>query len=68
VEDGKTGILVPMGDSAAMAAAICNILENPQHAAEMGLHARQRVENHFTLAATARRVEAVYATIPLKNR
>jgi glycosyltransferase involved in cell wall biosynthesis len=68
VEDGSTGILVPMGDSAAMAAAICNILENPRHAAEMGVRARQRVENHFTVAATSRRVEAIYAKMPLKNR
>jgi glycosyltransferase involved in cell wall biosynthesis len=68
VEDGKTGILVPMGDSAAMARAICTLLENPQDAAAMGARARQRVENNFTVAATARRVEAVYAQIPLKNR
>ena len=60
VEDGRTGILVPMGDSQAMAKAICQILSDPAEAKEMGTRARQRVAEHFTLQQTARRVEAVY--------
>ncbi len=63
VEDGRTGILVPMGDVEAMAEAICQILSNPVQAKEMGVRARQRVADHFTLEQTARRVEAVYAEV-----
>jgi len=60
VEDGKTGILVPMGDATAMAEAICQILESPGRAREMGRKGRDRVAAHFTMDQTARRVEAVY--------
>jgi glycosyltransferase involved in cell wall biosynthesis len=63
VEDGATGILVPMGDVEAMAEAICQILSDPARAKEMGARSRQRVADHFTLEQTARRVEAVYAEI-----
>jgi len=60
VLDGLTGILVPMGDAPAMAHAVCRILSDPSGAKAMGERARQRVADHFTLAQTARRVEAVY--------
>jgi glycosyltransferase involved in cell wall biosynthesis len=63
VEDGRTGILVPMGDAQAMAQAICRILSNPVGAKAMGRQGRKRVADHFTLQQTARRVEAAYAKV-----
>lgn len=63
VEDGRTGILVPMGDVQAMAEAISQILSDPVEARAMGIRARQRVADHFTLQQTARRVEAVYEEV-----
>jgi glycosyltransferase involved in cell wall biosynthesis len=52
-----------MGDAGAMADAICQMLSDPARAKAMGIRARQRVADHFTLEQTARRVEAVYAEI-----
>ncbi len=63
VENAKTGILVPMGDVQSMAEAICQVLADPALAKAIRLRARQRVENHFTVEETARRVEAVYEVI-----
>jgi glycosyltransferase involved in cell wall biosynthesis len=63
VEDGNTGILVPMGDSQAMADAVCQLLGDPFRAGEMGRKGRQRVEKHFTVELTARNVEAVYRRV-----
>ncbi len=60
VEDGKTGILVPMSDVQAMTDAICKIIADPVRAAEMGRLGRKRVMENFTSDQTARRVEAVY--------
>lgn len=60
VEDGRTGLLVPMEDAQAMADGICSILADPAKAREMGRLGRQRVAESFTLEQTARRVEAVY--------
>jgi len=60
VEDGKTGILVPLGDAPAMADAICEVLNDPERARAMGALGRERVEHHFTIERTARSVENVY--------
>lgn len=60
VEDGKTGILVPMGDVQAMADAIVQMLADPERAAQMGICGQERVRNHFTIEQKARKVEAVY--------
>ena len=60
VEDGKTGILVPMGDVPAMAEAIRRVLANPALAEDMGVRGRERVRDHFTIERKARKVEAVY--------
>ena len=63
IEDGSTGILVPMDDAQAMADAICLILADPARALEMGIRGRQRAENHFTVELTAGKVEAVYRKV-----
>lgn len=60
VEDGKTGILVPMGNVQAMAEAISRLLADPALAADMGARGRERVRDHFTIEQKARKVEAVY--------
>jgi glycosyltransferase involved in cell wall biosynthesis len=45
--DGQTGLLVPVRDAPALAAAIQKMLNNPEMAAEMGRKARQRALTHF---------------------
>jgi glycosyltransferase involved in cell wall biosynthesis len=60
VEDGNTGILVPMGDAAAMADAICELADDPARARAMGRRGKRRVQEHFTLEQVARKIEAVY--------
>ncbi|MEX2120776.1 MAG: glycosyltransferase family 4 protein [Pirellulales bacterium] len=55
VEDGRHGRLVPPGDSAALAAALAELLEQPDAAARLGSSARERVEARFSIA---RMVEA----------
>jgi glycosyltransferase involved in cell wall biosynthesis len=63
VQDGITGILVPMGDVQAMADAICEIVASPARGREMGIMGRQRVQDSFTVELTAAKVEAVYRKI-----
>ncbi len=55
ITDGESGLLVPPGDARALASAIVHVLKNPQHAREMSLNARARVEQHYTPAIIARR-------------
>ncbi len=47
VENGKNGILVPPGDSQALARAIAQLLDNPRKAQEMGRASRARAELLF---------------------
>jgi glycogen(starch) synthase len=44
----RTGLLVPPGDAAALAAAIASLLDNPDRAGAMGEAGRHRAENHFS--------------------
>lgn len=60
VQEGVTGWLVPMGESAPMAEAILKLLRDPEKAAQMGAAGRQRVLDHFTIELTARRVQDIY--------
>jgi len=63
VQNGETGILVPMGNVQAMADAICRLVADPALAKAMGLRGQQRVRAHFGVEQTARKVEAVYEAI-----
>ncbi|MBP6715628.1 MAG: glycosyltransferase family 4 protein [Acidobacteria bacterium] len=60
VEDGRTGDLVPPGDSAAMARAIVALLRDPARCARMGTLARARVLAHYTAEQYVTGVEAIY--------
>lgn len=48
VADGHTGRLVPTGDPEALALALIELLDEPRRAAQLGLAARQRVEQMFS--------------------
>ncbi len=68
VEEGVTGLLVPMGSSGAMAEAIVRLLSDPEQAAAMGAAGRKRVLEHFTIELTSQRVQEVYAQVVANSR
>lgn len=49
IEDGVTGILVPVGDPQALRAAMQALWNDPERAAAMGARGRAYVERHHTL-------------------
>lgn len=59
---GGAGILVPVADPAAVAAAVDRLLEQPQLAAELGAEARRRAGEWETPATEARRWAARYTS------
>ncbi len=63
VLDGVTGLLVPMGEMAAMAKAMSRLLANSLEARRMGEAGRQRVFEHFQIAHTVEKVQAVYTEL-----
>ena len=63
VSDGVTGRLVPPGDSNALASRIIELLDDPNLAAEMGRHGRERAAAGYTWERVIARTEAVYAQV-----
>ncbi len=77
VDDGVTGLLVPIDQAddgtgtpldpdrfvADLAAALTQVVRDPERAAAMGRAARQRVEDHFAWDAIGKRTLEVYRTV-----
>jgi glycosyltransferase involved in cell wall biosynthesis len=60
VLDGKTGLLVPPGDSAALAKSMCRLLQDPELAQKFGRAGRDFVVANFTTEKLIRSTEALY--------
>jgi hypothetical protein len=60
VLDGKTGLLVPPGDSAALAKSMCRLLQDPELAQRLGRAGRDFVVSNFTTEKLVRSTEALY--------
>ena len=63
IEDGVNGMLVPCKDSKAMARAILQILSDRDKAKKMGLAARRRVTEKFTVQHQVTAVQKLYDSI-----
>lgn len=60
VEDGRTGLLAPAADSAGLASRICELLRNPEHAAEIARNARVAASTRFSITKMVEEYEALY--------
>ena len=60
VDDGRTGTLVPPGDTAAIAAAIVDLASQPERTAAMGRAARERALREFSLERCADQIDEHY--------
>ena len=59
VEDGRTGLLVPPGDSVALATALRRLVDEPETARAMGGKARRVALEKFDAMAQSRRLESI---------
>lgn len=57
----ETGLVVPVGDSAALADGIVRLLRDPELARRLGENGRRRMLDRFTLAHTVRDTESLLA-------
>lgn len=60
IVDGISGLLVPPGDHAAVAARILELLKNPGYARLLGNAARERVRNNFSTEIMVARIISLY--------
>ncbi len=63
VLDGETGVLTPVGNSEALAAALLRLLDDAPQRARMGAAARARIAESFSMESVARRTRAWYERI-----
>jgi phosphatidyl-myo-inositol dimannoside synthase len=63
VEDGVTGLVVPRGDSAALAQAIGSLLTDPQRRQQMGQAGRARALRLFDWDRSAEQFEELYREV-----
>ena len=63
ITHGENGLLVPMGDAGALAAALEHLLRHPAEAHRLGAAGYLHVRQHFTADQSARRVEKVYGDV-----
>jgi glycosyltransferase involved in cell wall biosynthesis len=60
IEDRKTGILVPQGDTNALLNALEYLIKNSDMRKEMGEEGRKRVLKYFTIQENVRRTEEIF--------
>ncbi len=65
VEDGVNGLLVPVGDAEALAAALLRVLMDDALCRRLGSAARRTIEEHFSIQATVDRLCEVYQRLLL---
>jgi glycosyltransferase involved in cell wall biosynthesis len=63
VQQDRTGILVPPGDIDALAAALDQLLDNPQRGAELGRAGRMVALAGFAPESAARRYAGIYRSV-----
>jgi glycosyltransferase involved in cell wall biosynthesis len=68
VTSGESGLLVPPGNPAALAAAIQRLATDPVFASRLGQAGQRRVREDFSWPAIVRRWEECYAAAVSRNR
>jgi glycosyltransferase involved in cell wall biosynthesis len=63
IADGKTGLLVPPADEAALAQAMERLLADPSEAASLAEAGKQFVRANFSVDMATHRIEDFYARL-----
>jgi glycosyltransferase involved in cell wall biosynthesis len=66
VEHGVTGLIVPRGDTPALAEAIGSLLADPERRRSMGIAGRERALRMFDWDRTAEQFEQLYLEVGAK--
>lgn len=67
VDEGKTGLLVPPNDSAALAVAMTTLLRNQELRVKMGKAAIQKIDEKFSAQNMVKKIEELYDELICKK-
>jgi len=67
VEDGRSGVIVPPDDAAALSTAIAGLLADPERATSLAAAAQAQVRQHFTWQATTDQYVALWYRLLASN-
>ena len=67
VQDEVTGLIVPVGDPAALSQAMKRLITDKELSRAMGIAAREYIEKNFSILATARVWESLYMELVQKK-
>ncbi|MGI5876822.1 MAG: glycosyltransferase family 4 protein [Dethiobacteria bacterium] len=67
IKNGKTGLLFPSGDSAALEQVLCRLLLSPQEREMLGLSAEGDVRRRFSKKRMLEETEKIYSEILVNN-
>jgi glycosyltransferase involved in cell wall biosynthesis len=68
IQPGVTGVLVPPGDAAALAAAVNDLLRDRPRAAQLGAAGRERVAGHYTADRMAAEMQSLLLALIAESR
>lgn len=63
IENGVSGVLIPPKNPALMAGAIIDLFNNREKATEIGLTARRKIEEKFSIEKNVRATEGIYLQV-----
>lgn len=63
IEHGKTGLLAPLGDKAALVTRCREVLETPELAASFAANGRKLIDESYSAARMAQEYEALFAEV-----
>jgi L-malate glycosyltransferase len=63
IQEGKTGLLVPPGESSALAAALLHLLRDPSFAAELGRNGQSFVSAEFSFQHMIAKTDQMYTEL-----
>jgi glycosyltransferase involved in cell wall biosynthesis len=67
VDEGKNGVLVPLGDADALTKAVLELLDHPEQLEAMGRECRE-VASRFLQRMTSEKLEAIYSSLVTSPR
>jgi glycosyltransferase involved in cell wall biosynthesis len=60
IEDGRSGYIVPPGDTGTMAVRVEELLDDPERRRAFGAHGRRFVEREFPVERMVERITELY--------